>query len=160
MRTPRQTRSRSPHRRRWSHCVRMAALLLLAASGAVVFCSLPAAAASSTDSIFVSDYPTSLVEPLPAGTPDVATPLTSALTEVCQLPLPSYQFAQLSAGEVLACFTPQFGNDLIVVGTGNVGILLGAPYGTSSYCGVALYVFPVSGGNTATVGIAPPGTAC
>ena len=138
----------------------MAVPVVLATGGVLAFTSSPASAASSSDSVYVYDYPTVVNEPLPAGTPDVATPLTNALTEICQLPLPSSQLAQLSAGEVLVCFSPQFGNDLFVAGTGNVGVVMPAPYGTTGYCGVALYVFPVNGGNTASVGIAPPGTPC
>lgn len=158
-----RTRRRSPllRHRLASRCAPVAVPVLLAAGGALVFTASPASAASSsTDSLYVEDYPTSLVEPLPAGTPDVATPLTTALTDVCQLPVPSSQLAQLTAGEVLVCFVPEVGpNEIIVAGTENVGILM-PDGGTTLYCGVALYVFPVSGGNTATVGIEPPPGTC
>lgn len=143
-----------------SRCARTAVPLLLAIGGTLLFTSSPASAAASTDSVYVYDYPTSLAEPLPAGTPDVATPLTSALTDVCQVPLPSYQLAQLTSGEVLVCFTPEVvGNEIIVAGTPNVGIVM-PDGGTTLYCGVAVYVFPVAGGNTATVGIDPPPGTC
>ena len=150
-------------RERWScstgfrvlrRCAQAAIPLLLAVGGTILFSSAPASAASSTDSVYVNDYPTNLVEPLPTGTPDVVTPLTTALTDVCQLPLPSYNLAQLSLGEVLVCFQPIQGNEIIVAGTPNVGIVM-PTFGIG--CGVAIYDFPVKGGDTADVGVAPPG---
>jgi hypothetical protein len=131
------------------------ASLALAGGGAIFLNTSAASAASSTSStdyIYVNDGTTNVLEPLPAGTPDVVTPLTNALTAACNL-VPGYEVAQLTLGEVLVCVSPYVGDETIVAGTPNVGILM-SYFGTG--CGETLYVFPVDEG-TVSVGVAPPG---
>jgi hypothetical protein len=120
--------------------------------------SAQASAASSTDTVYINSGPTSTKLPLPAGTPDVATPLMTALTNVCQLPLSGYNLAVLTSGQVLVCFQPFVGNETIVAGTPNVGVVL--PEGSDPGCGVAVYTFSTSTGASTVVGIEPPGAPC
>jgi hypothetical protein len=136
--------------------------LLLAVGGTILFSSAPASAASSTDSVYVNDYPTNLVEPLPAGIPDVVTPLVNAVTDICQLPLPTYDVPELTLGQVFVCYSPYDipVNETIVAGTPNVGVVQPDGFGPPPGCGLALYDFPVKGGDTADVGLAPPGADC
>ena len=90
-------------------CAQVAIPLLLTGGGSILLGSTPASAASSTDTVYIYSGASSTHLPLPAGTPDVATPLTTALTNVCQLPLPGYSIANLTAGQVLLCVQPQVG---------------------------------------------------
>jgi hypothetical protein len=140
------------------------ATVALTCGAAIILGSSPVSAASSTDTVFVFNYPTLSTAPLPAGTPDGATPLVSTLSSACQAVastgLPE-EVVTLSDGEVLGCIEPFFKpTGLFVAGTPNVGIWL--PYRNvgGPPCGVAVYVFPVSGGNTDQAGISEPGMLC
>jgi len=127
--------------------------------GAVIVYSSPAAAATSTtDSVYVADYPTNINEPLPTGTPDVVTPLTTAIQDVCNPVgglLPPPVTLNVQAG---ACFTvyPYPGGEppFIVANAGNAGVAL------FPGCGVAAFAYPNAEGSTAAVGLAPPGNDC
>jgi hypothetical protein len=80
----------------------------IASGGAATFISSPASAASPGDTVYVYDGSGSLVDqPLPAGTPDVVTPLGSELFSLCDSvgevsPEPGYYgVAGLCAPELL-----------------------------------------------------------
>jgi hypothetical protein len=142
------------------------ATLTIAGGGAIIYDSSPASAsaAPSTDSVYVFDYPTSLDEPLPSGTPDVVTSLTTALTEVCDSvdqAVPTYEVALLSDGQVVLCTeeSPQ-PVSFIVVGVGPVGVVMPNGAFGEPGCGVAFYEFPAADGSTILIGVAPPGATC
>lgn len=140
------------------------ATVLLAGAGAVIFSSMPASAAPSTDSVYVYVYPTNIVEPLPAGTPDVATTLASVLTQSCGIIGPAastYELAVLTGGEVIVCQ-----NEVpkpvvfIVTQVGPLGLALPHGFGSSPGCGVEVFEFPGADGSTTAIGLAPPGATC
>lgn len=140
-----------------------AATIAFVGGGAVLLGAPPASAASSTDSVYVYDYPTNVQEPLPAGTPDVVTPLVSALVTACDsLGGTGYQVAQSTQGLVLLCYVGPRAVGLTVVGVGPAGPGVFLPYGAFGQpgCGVAVAFPGGSNGSTSLIGLAPPGATC
>lgn len=128
----------------------------LALVGVVATTSSPAAAAS-TDSVYVFDYPTNVSEPLPVGTPDVVTPLMTGIVTACVTAeaVPTYEVETLTRGNVVICsggFPKSVG--LIVAGAGPVGVIMPNGFGSSPGCGIGVYE------PTGLVGVAPPGASC
>jgi hypothetical protein len=156
---PRTTRrSRSLRRTLMRRAARAALPLVLTLGGAVVFGQSPAAAATSptTDTVYVVENGT-IVETysLPAGTPDVITPVATAIYVVCA-PLSSNI---LSVGAVEVCntyeFGPPAGTVVLAAVQPSVGVLL--PEGWT--CSPPTSGIDVVAGSDG-VYLAPPGTAC
>jgi hypothetical protein len=130
------------------------AMALVGVATAVGTLAVTAIAASAqTDSVYVYDYPTNVNEPLPAGTPDVVTPLTTALLDVC-----AATGNGLAVSDIGLCFSeypyPVGPPPFIVAQAGNAGVVL--PPG----CGVAIFAYPDADGSTTLVGAGPPGNNC
>jgi hypothetical protein len=119
---------RSSTRAFWK-LVAMALTGMATAAGTLAVTAI--AASAQTDTVYVN-VPTTLDEPLPAGTPDVATPLSSELMSACSsvgpvTPLPS-EGAEPSAVGVCQ----RVGSFYYVVEAANVAA------GASDYCGVGV----------------------
>ena len=136
----------------------MALPLLLALGGVVVLNSAPASAATSptTDTLYVVvNGTTVLTQSLPAGTPDVVTPVANAIYVLCA----PFSGGTLALGAVEVCYTYQFGpvagTVLLVAVQPSIGVLLPEGFSCS----------PPDSGIDALVGnsavyLAPPGGAC
>lgn len=151
-------RSRSLRRRLAARGARFTLPLLVVLGGALFFDSSPAAAATAptTDTVYVVENGAPVMsESLPAGTPDVVTPLATGIYTVCA-PLSSNI---LTVGAVGVCNTYEFGpaaGTVVVAGVQpSVGVLL--PAGFTCFPPTSgVYVVAGSVG----VYLAPPGTAC
>jgi hypothetical protein len=75
------------------------------------------------------------------------------------LAVPGYEVAVLTDGVIAACVAPYVGNEIIVAGTQNVGIVLPGLIGNLPGCGAAVYTFSPTGTST-TIGVEPPGASC
>jgi hypothetical protein len=103
----------------------------------------------------VENYTTTLSASLPPGTPDVVTPVATALYDLCA-PYSGDALETLDNSSLEVCDTIQFGpasDEVVVAGVGSsVGVIL--PVGQTNNppdCGVAAYV-----GSSGVV-LAPPG---
>lgn len=150
-------RSRPVRQRLMRRGAQAALPLLLALGGAIVFSQAPAAAATpTTDTVYVVENGT-IVETysLPAGTPDVITPLATAIYVVCA----PFSSDILAVGAVEVCYTYQFGppaGTVVVAGVQpSIGVLL--PEGWT--CAPPTSGIDILAG-TDGVYLAPPGTAC
>lgn len=151
-----------PSRSLRHRCARLgaqiAASLCVTLGGAIILTSSPASAATSptTDTItLVENYTTTLSASLPPGTPDVVTPVATALYDLCA-PYSGDTLETLDNSSLEVCDTIQFGpasDEVVVAGVGSsVGVIL--PVGQTNNppdCGVAAYV-----GSSGVV-LAPPG---
>lgn len=130
--------------------------LFLGFGGAILFTSTPSfAATTSTDSIIIASGSSQTVVPFPAGTPDVVTPLATAIYVLCT----PFSGGTLAIGSVQACYTYQFGpaaGTVVVAGVQpSIGVLL--PEGFT--CGPPASGIAVQGSDW-FVDLAPPETAC
>jgi hypothetical protein len=132
--------------------------LFLTLGGAAVFNASPASAATSpgTDTIYVIENgKTTLTESLPAGTPEVVTPLATAIYVVCA----PFSGGTLAIGAVQVCYTYQFGPPagtvVVAAVQPSIGVLL--PEGWT--CTPPTSGIDVVDGSSG-VYLAPPGTAC
>lgn len=156
-----------PRTTRWSRSLRHVLMrrgtqavlpLLLSIGGAVVFNATPAAAATAptTDTVYVFENNT-IVETysLPAGTPDVITPVATAIYVVCA----PFSSNILSVGSVEVCntyeFGPPAGTVVLAAVQPSVGVLL--PEGWT--CSPPTSGIDIVAGNDG-VYLAPPGTGC
>lgn len=156
---PRTARRSRPLRHRLARRGAQATLpLLLTLGGAVIFNASPASAATSpsTDTIYVIENgTTTLSESLPAGTPEVVTPLATAMYAVCA----PFSGGTLTLGAVQVCYTYQFGPPagtvVVAAVQPSIGVLLPEGY----TCTPPTSGIDVVDGNSG-VYLAPPGTAC
>lgn len=131
--------------------VQVALPLLVSFGGAITFTSTPAsAAATSTDSIIFANGASQTVVPLPAGTPDVVTPVATALSVLCG-------GQGISSSAVTVCGTEQFGpaaGTVVVVAVGSVAVAEPTSFG-----GGPTDCIVIANGSSA-VALAPPGPPC
>ena len=114
--------------------------LILTLGGAIIYNSSPASAATSptTDTISVVESgTTTLSESLPPGTPDVVTPLATALYVACA----PFSGGTLILGAAQVCYTDGFGaaagTVLVVAVQPSVGVLLPTGFtGSAPNCGI------------------------
>jgi hypothetical protein len=150
------------------------ATLAIIGGGLIVFSSPSASAATpSTDTIFVSNPPTTEQVPLPAGTPDVMPTLVPAVLDACgpitqaeanadllegSLGVPfTLSFTNLSDTGVLSICQASFpkGFAFIIAGTSGVALAIpSGPFFGGWACEVALYT------PGPAIGIAGPQTFC
>jgi hypothetical protein len=132
--------------------------LLLTLGGAIVFNAGPASAATAptTDTVYVAENGTTVQTlSLPAGTPDVVTPLATGIYTVCA----PFSSNILTVGSVGVCNTYEFGPAAGTVVLAGVQPSVGVLLPTGFTC------FPPTSGIVVVAGslsvyLAPPGTAC
>lgn len=116
---------------------------------------------SSTDSVYVFDYPsTGLQFSLPPGTPEVVTPLMTALLTACapaqtvvaSIPYPEQGYLHQTGLTICA---PVYRSAFFIAGVGGlVGVFIFPRAFGSPGCGVAIVAY------LAFAGVAPPGAIC
>lgn len=145
-------RSRSLRHRLARRGVQVALPLFLSFGGAIVFVPTPASAATtSTDSIIIFNGSSQTIEPLPAGTPDVVTPVATTLSTLCSGP-------GIGTGTIAACGTVQYGptvNTVVILAVGSVGV-----YEPTTFGGGATDCILVATSGSSAIGLAPPGPPC
>lgn len=144
--------SRSLRSRLAKRGMQVALPLILSSGVAVMFTSTPASAATtSTDSIIIFNGSSQTVEPLPAGTPDVVTPLATTVSSICSGP-------GVGTGTIAACGTEQFGpaaGTVVIVAVGSVAVFEPTTFG-----GGVTNCIVVATSDSSAIGLAPPGPLC
>ena len=144
--------SRSLGRRLARRGVQVALPLSLSLVATATFTSTPVSAATtSTDSIIIFNGSSQTVEPLPAGTPDIVTPVATTVSTLCSGP-------GIGTGTVAACGTSQFGpaaGTVIVVAVGSVAV-----FEPTSFGGGTTNCIVVATSNSTAIGLSPPGPTC
>ena len=122
----------------------LVATLAIASGMAVTLRSSPASAASPTDTIYVYDGSGPLADqPLPAGTPDIVTPLGSELFSVCgSADEVSSEQGYYGVAGLCVPLVPVSGLDEVdVVNAGVAGIFVASSsFGGSSTCFLGVFV--------------------
>ena len=132
--------------------VQVALPLFLSVGGAIIFNSTPASAATtSTDSIIFANGSSQTVVPLPAGTPDVVTPVATALSALCGGP-------GIATERGYGVWHGQFGpaaGTVVVAAVGSVGVVLPTGLG-----GRPANCIVVATGGSSAMALAPRGPPC
>jgi hypothetical protein len=141
-------RVRSGRFRGLARRVLVPAATLAIAGGGAIFSSSPASAATSTDTIYVVNGSTTQLISLPAGTPDVVSPLDTAVTSTCfpvvasllNAAVPFSVIQSLQQAQIDICYvSPAHSEGINVVNVGNAGLFEANGFPPNPPCGLFVY---------------------